>query len=144
MKQQIMLNLKYKTLFFLCFFTPLLALFLFYLSEHTYMHACIHAMYVCVCLCVSVLYIVSIYRYVCIYQLCSLNLSSCRYVYISYVVSRQVCMYQCSIQSQFTIKYICISAPYSFIIPSCTYISALYSLNLLPCRYVSALYIDSK
>ena len=89
-------NLKYKSRFF---FSSGSTPFLF---NRTYIRECMHAMYVCVCVCVcvvSVFYIVSIYRHVCIYQLCSLNLPSNMYVYINYVVTvyRHVCVYQCSI-----------------------------------------------
>ena len=97
-------NLKYKSRSFSSGSTHL-----FYLIEHTYVNACmqcmLHACNVCMCVCIcvcvyiSVIYIVSIYRHVCIYQLCSLILPSYMYVYINYEVSvyRHVYVYQCSI-----------------------------------------------
>ena len=99
-------NLKYKSRSFSSGSTHF-----FFLFNRTYIRECMHAMYVacmqcmyvCVCICVcvyiSVIYIVSIYRHVCIYQLCSLSLPSYMYVYINYEVSvyRHVYVYQCSI-----------------------------------------------
>ena len=82
-------------------------------------------------MCISAIHSL-IYRYVCINQPCSLNLSSCRYVYISYVVSiyGQVCT-------------VCTSALYSLNLPSSIYVSVLYIFSFYRHVRIPVLYIVS-